>query len=650
MNNEQNSLAGQFSATPQALQRGSTHQSSPIELGEISKIGFKAFIGTFLIYLLILGGVPSAIGWFFDIKLLSPEFSFGAAIYVILWLMVGAPLYQWTKHLLLTGYSAETFKNYSFLLMLWPVATIFASMAVPYGGKGMIIGLVLAIGVVSLFVTFAGRKILPFAPLGFLAGRRPRQEYLPANKATQTTQVAVAPVKKEFGLLLGHSTGFLASQGHNAGLSHANQPVVLSLADACQNIIIFGGIGSGKTTRLINPLLLQVLSQESGVLAFDIKSDFVKEMTYLCGQAGRNYEVIGAGGLNFNLFEGLTPEVAASFLKSAFMKSGGKGEAIWIESAVELCRNALNLLQYNLDNYSLAGLYNYIFDAEFTTTINEAMLERLASGEMPDIESRTVRTSFTYFEKVFATLDEKVQSGVRFTCAQVLSPFTTPALHDAFCTRGDNQARMENLLDGKVYLVEIPVTQFGKEGSAYAYLFLKLRFMMVMKARRMTPEWNQDRPVVFMCDEYQSIVDSVSDTDFWDKSRSSKTIGIVSMQGVASMLDAVGNDKATNNILQNFRQTLVFGNEDKETIDRMNFLLGKVEIQKISKSEGQTNSTNAQGSSNGSSSTTNTTTEYREVANPQLFRQMGQDQALAVLKIGGISTDDVINCRPIYVN
>lgn len=637
----------QYTAAPQALQRGSTHQAAPIELGEISKIGFKAFLGTFLLYLVILGGIPSLIGWFFDIKYLAPGNSFGAAIYVILWLMVGAPLYHWSKHLLLTGYSADTFKNYSFLLMLWPVWTIFFSMGVPYGGKGMAVATVLAIVMVSIFTTFAGRKILPFAPLGFLV-RRPRQEYLPAN-ATQATQVAVVPAKKEFGLLLGHSTGFLASQGHNNGLSHAHQPVVLSLNDACQNIIIFGGIGSGKTTRLISPLLLQVLNQDSGVLAFDIKSDFVKEMTYLCGQSGRNYEVIGAGGLNFNLFEGLTPEVAASFLKSAFMKSGGKGEAIWIESAVELCRNALNLLQYNLDNYSLAGLYNYIFDSEFTTNINDEMLERLAAGDMPEIEARTARTSFTYFEKVFATLDEKVQSGVRFTCAQVLSPFTTPALHDAFCSRGDSQARMESLLDGKVYLVEIPVTQFGKEGSAYAYLFLKLRFMMVMKARRMTPEWNQDRPVVFMCDEYQAIVDSVSDTDFWDKSRSSKTIGIVSMQGVASMLDAVGNDKATNNILQNFRQTLVFGNEDKETIDRMNFLLGKVEITKVSKSEGQNTSNNAQGQSSGSSTTTNTTTEYREVANPQLFRQMGQDQALAVLKIGGVSTDDVINCRPIFL-
>ena len=36
-------------------------------------------------------------------------------------------------------------------------------------------------------------------------------------------------------------------------------------------MIIFGGIGSGKTTRVINPLLKQLFEQDAGALIFDIK-------------------------------------------------------------------------------------------------------------------------------------------------------------------------------------------------------------------------------------------------------------------------------------------------------------------------------------------------------------------------------------------
>jgi hypothetical protein len=62
----------------------------------------------------------------------------------------------------------------------------------------------------------------------------------------------------------------------------------------------------------------------------------------------------------------------------------------------------------------------------------------------------------------------------------------------------------------------------------------------MMRERKQHPEWDQQRHVAFICDEYQAIIDPVSDGDFWDKSRSTKTVGIVSMQGVASLTQALG--------------------------------------------------------------------------------------------------------------
>jgi len=62
----------------------------------------------------------------------------------------------------------------------------------------------------------------------------------------------------EFGLWIGEATGTLAALGHTAGLQRGSN-VTLNLRDAAKNIVIFGETGTGKTTRVINHLLIQAL-------------------------------------------------------------------------------------------------------------------------------------------------------------------------------------------------------------------------------------------------------------------------------------------------------------------------------------------------------------------------------------------------------
>ncbi len=66
-----------------------------------------------------------------------------------------------------------------------------------------------------------------------------------------------------FSLWLGKSTGLLSTLWHRAGMA-ANQHIALNLADACQNILVLGGIGSGKTTGVMQPLLLPIERRSSG--------------------------------------------------------------------------------------------------------------------------------------------------------------------------------------------------------------------------------------------------------------------------------------------------------------------------------------------------------------------------------------------------
>jgi hypothetical protein len=39
----------------------------------------------------------------------------------------------------------------------------------------------------------------------------------------------------------------------------------------------------------------------------------------------------------------------------------------------------------------------------------------------------------------------------------------------------------------------------------------------------------------------------------------------------------------------------------------------------------------------------------KHVINPQLFRTLGQNQAIALLSFAGVSADDVLECTPVFV-
>jgi len=97
----------------------------------------------------------------------------------------------------------------------------------------------------------------------------------------------------------------------------------LSLPDACQNVCVFGGVGSGKTTRIIQPYLQQILGQNAGALIFNVKGDFSRAVYQLAAETEKEVVTIGVNQTPLNLLKGLTPEMAASFLKSAFYLSGG---------------------------------------------------------------------------------------------------------------------------------------------------------------------------------------------------------------------------------------------------------------------------------------------------------------------------------------
>jgi hypothetical protein len=512
------------------------------------------------------------------------------------------------------------FSHHSYVTAWWPIAVI-----------------VLALTIVLGFLV----------PLLFPRELRPRKTRFKGARSDDLGSSAISP----FALWVGRSTGRLASLWHQAGIA-ANLDIALTTEDAAQNILVLGGIGAGKTTRLMQPLLVQLLDQECGGLLFDVKGDVKKAVIQLGEITNRPVTIIGPNHNQMNLLAGLTPEIAASFLKSAFLLNGGvRLDGFWIDTATELCRNTLGLLSFLPTHYTLQGLYSYLFDDEARETIQAELNPLLITLEAK--EQRLLKTYLRYHETIFATFDEKVKSGVNATVAQALSPFNHPELIDAFCEQSQTSLNMQSVLDGTVYLVDMPLARWGLGGKV-AYTFIKLRFFNVMQNRVHQPDWNQDRPIFFMCDEYQELIsaskDGLSDLNFWDKSRSSKTMGIISAQSVSSFYAALGDRDLAHAILQNFRQKICFRTEDQATLTMMDRLAGQAKVQRKTTSQTTGDSTRAftEPTSKHHSSTQSITESRESVLDATLFRNLTPNQAVALLSLYGHSMDDVLECLPVF--
>jgi len=493
-----------------------------------------------------------------------------------------------------------------------------------------------------------------------LSGRQPQHDASAVELTPEQEAAQAAAYRAGFvGLHVGVATGLLAGRGHVGGVADGYR-IDLTPEDCAKNIIVFGGIGAGKTTRSINPLLSGLFQQNTGALIFDIKTDFHQTVFTFAERQGRAVKIVGDGGMTLNLFRGCSPELAASYLKSCFLAQGqGHGDsAFWVDSAVEMCRHSLNLLNL-LDpaNYSLAGLYDVVFSDEDRDKLLAAGAENIAT--MSDRDQRLFVQSQRFFVNVWNAHEEKLRRNILGTVNAVLSPFAHPDLIDAFSQQSvQGEADMSELIrDGAVFLVNLPVTKYGREGARFAYLLIKLRFFDLMRSRKQHPEWDQQRHVAFICDEYQAIVDPISDTDFWDKSRSTKTVGIVSMQGVASLVQALGgNQRAAEAILQNFRQRVVFRTEDEATLRMIRDVLGQVDVHLTSESTSYSSSFSNPTGIHGSASRSQSESESEStsITRQDLFgandmRGLTADYCLFVGNMGERAVDEVLRVQPLYV-
>ncbi len=467
---------------------------------------------------------------------------------------------------------------------------------------------------------------------------------------------ASAGERTPFVVDIGQSTGTLKKLGAASGLA-ARQRVILSEDDISLDVAVIGSKGSGKTQSVISPILLQTLRSDAGALIFDVKQNFSKIALALAARVGRTVRIVGVGpdAEQLDLLDGVSPSTAATYIHSVLLLLGNtdKSSTFWNTQARLLSENVLGLLAFlPYEFYSLAWLHRYVeeparramIDAKIEAVLREKAksLECEAAGREAArkiaADIRSIQNAKMGVRSFFRLKDDDtIKVGAKANLKQVLEDMARPLYEDAFGRSGDGakSARLEELLDGAVFVVSCP----SGESSNVAMAFLKLKFYDLMLARLSNPELNSTRRVAFIVDEIQAVVTAashgMSDHAFLALSRETKTFCVFSTQSVEGLISKIG-PVATNALLANLRQKILLQTDCKETIANALYLLGKTEVVRQSKSEQRqpfswfaTRGVSAQPT-------------REDIGDPSLIRNLRKGQALFLGNIGMENSDDII--------
>lgn len=431
------------------------------------------------------------------------------------------------------------------------------------------------------------------------------------------------------------------------------------------------------------PWTLQLMDTGAAFVFIGGKGEAAGPIARAGERIGRTVKRIGVGSLGLSLLHGLTPQQATKLILDALHLTGQTGgdSGFWTSNVVTLSENALGILELTPEFYNLDALYKFIYKVQFRTDRLDQSREQLAllhqrvdaGDKSADNQRRALRICIDYFVDVFASMNDKTRNDINTTFGTVLTKFQNPELIDAFCSSDLEQAKLEEMTEGTIFVLDLPLAKYDI-AAQFVLLFIKEAVFRLVKARGELPQHDphRERMVGIIADEYQKIV-SATDADSLDVMRSLNGFVIAGTQSINAMERAIGNDTTTKALLANFVQKIAFGSGDPDTMEYVANIVSEGDVlhETVSKGTTVTRSYGAGGGDIGSAIITGITGQYsvghtdnmsamlqrQKIITGRTFRQLTQTErsanAIALLKIDGprgegAAYDDVLVLPKIY--
>jgi hypothetical protein len=336
------------------------------------------------------------------------------------------------------------------------------------------------------------------------------------------------------------------------------------------------------------------------------------------------------------------------------LADNGRDGKIWNTAATNLARAVLWLLWFLPEYYSLPCIYRFLYVDSFRDEIQKRITERVKKlkdqeqVETDPVKLAQIKTDLRTIESSLQEianrddLDKRISQSVDFQLTGTLANMIAPEIEDAFFARNAAPLDLESTYrEGAILVVNAAIQRYGLASQAIL-AFVKCRGFNVMETR---PATDMERPVALIIDEYQDVAvcseDGRGDHNFFAKARRTRTTCVLASQSLHSLIAKVGPDMARA-IVANMRTRLVFRTEDDLTIESMLKLLGNTEVER--ESSGKTRQPG------GTSTSTNIQYAVQPIAHAELFRNLRKFHAVLIASVGNESADDVVVCRPEFLN
>lgn len=334
---------------------------------------------------------------------------------------------------------------------------------------------------------------------------------------------------------------------------------VWTLADAVQGVVILGENGSGKTSGSGALLARKYLQAGFGGLVLCFKTDEADLWRSYLKAAGREsdgrfFSVDNGFTFNFLEYEAQTSgidfaenivtllvDVASIHMRA---EVGGAEAHFWLPQKKKLLRNAITLLLLASEPIQLRSLYEMIVsapkDREQAASAdwqNSSFLFKLlergnqTAGNHPEWK---LITNYWMLER--PALAPKTRETIDADFTGMFDPLTRGKIGQLFGT-GTNLTP-QDILDGKVVVIDIPVAKYREVGQYVALIWAQLFQRTVDRRDYVAPN---SRPVFLWEDEAHYF--TIDQDALFQTTARSKGISVVRLtQNLPNFLDAYGRD------------------------------------------------------------------------------------------------------------
>lgn len=341
----------------------------------------------------------------------------------------------------------------------------------------------------------------------------------------------------------------------------------LTLGDAFENIIIFGGVGSGKTSGSSFAITRSLLELGLGGLVLTAKPGEAERWRKLCELTGRTADLIvvdDSGKYQFSFLDyalkllgrsgaGIENLVAMldAVMKIAERATGGrpsKGqEAFWEHGIRRHTRAIIALPIYATGEISIGFMLEMM--REVPRSLEQANSEQWRADSMickllaiarakatDDLTLHDLNQIESYYFRDFPAVAERTRSIFEAGLFGIIDLLSRGSL---FATFGQStNFTPSDCEDGKIIVVDWPIATHGPIGLI-AQTLVKLAFQRMAQQR----SGNDNRPLFLVIDEFQTLV---TETDYQHCaiSRESRVINVLITQSIASLYAVLGADES----------------------------------------------------------------------------------------------------------